>query len=187
MEPFNSAGTLSRTNSFPSCSVLPSRSLLPTRVQVNKGSGKTSFCNPRGKTHLYKWFLLQAATNFIANSTGPPYANRISATERLGNTFIFSTNHKVTNPGVYGAQVENHWSRASLDYKDLGGGGVQFYQRCLQVEAGTGYNTIIPNNVSSPGDGTRWRWSCERGGNFASITLSVRDVLCSHFSLTHSC
>lgn len=46
MEPLSSAGTRSSTSSFPSNSVLPSRRRLPTRVHVNMGSGKTSFCWP---------------------------------------------------------------------------------------------------------------------------------------------
>lgn len=46
MEPLSSAGTRSNTSSFPSNSVLPSRRRLPTRVHVNMGSGKTSFCWP---------------------------------------------------------------------------------------------------------------------------------------------
>lgn len=46
MEPLSSAGTRSSTSSFPSNSVLPSSRRLPTRVHVNMGSGKTSFCGP---------------------------------------------------------------------------------------------------------------------------------------------
>ncbi len=43
MEPLSSAGTRSNTSSFPSLSALPSSSLPPIRVQVNRGSGNTSF------------------------------------------------------------------------------------------------------------------------------------------------
>lgn len=46
MEPLSSAGTRSSTSSFPANSALPSRRRLPTRVHVNSGSGKTSFCWP---------------------------------------------------------------------------------------------------------------------------------------------
>lgn len=44
MEPLSSAGTRSSTSSFPSLSLLPSSRRPPTRVQVNSGSGNTSFC-----------------------------------------------------------------------------------------------------------------------------------------------
>lgn len=43
IEPLSSAGTLSRISSFPSRSVLPSSRRPPTRVQVKRGSGNTSF------------------------------------------------------------------------------------------------------------------------------------------------
>lgn len=43
MDPLSSAGTLSRISSFPCRSVLPSSKRPPTRVQVNSGSGNTSF------------------------------------------------------------------------------------------------------------------------------------------------
>lgn len=52
MEPLSSAGTRSNTSSFPSNSVLPSRRRFPTRVHVNMGSGKTSFCVDRDRGEL---------------------------------------------------------------------------------------------------------------------------------------